>query len=237
MFAHIGKIGVVWMGIFVGVLCVNSAWAEEKTPPPNPYANVQILVETFLVEVPVSALAERGVNPISAGSEGITIAKLAACLMNESAKVVSGVKVSARQNEEGVSKESRTIHYKQINKSVAMVDKKPVTGVDVRYLAHDFGKQLSVHPIIRPDQSIIVSYDYNESGAIPDLNHYDPNDNAPPGRYAYTWKGRLSLVSGQPVIAGATQNKDSVVFLILTATAPDMPEVKPEQTEVVPVSN
>jgi hypothetical protein len=212
------------------VCCAGVVWAEEKAaPPPDPYANVQILVEAFVVEVSTAGLQEVGVNPISEGSEGITIAKLAACLMNESAKVVSGVKVSVRQNGEGASKESRTIYYKQINKSTAMVDKKPVTGIDVRYSAHDFGKQLSVRPIIRPDRSITVGYDYKESGAMPDLNHYDPNDNTPPSRYAYTWEGRLSLVSGQPVIAGATQNKDSVVFLILTATAQNMPEVKQEE--------
>jgi hypothetical protein len=235
----INKSGVVWAGILICVCCARVVWAEEKAaPPPDPYANVRILVEAFVVEVSTAGLQDVGVNPIGAGTDGITVAKLAACLMNESANVISGAKVSAKQNEKGTSKENRTIIYKQINKSTAMViDGKPVTGIGVRYSDYDFIKQLSVSPVIRPDRSIAVGYSYEEGGVTPDVEHYDPNDETPPSRYAYSWDGRLSLVSGHPVIAGAAQNKDRVVFLILTATVQNMPEVKQEQADIVPSPN
>jgi len=217
--------------IFISAFCVNSLWAEEKAaPPPDPYANAQVLVEAFVVEVNTAGLQEVGVNPISQGPDGITIAKLAACLQKDkSAKVISGVKVSVRQNEEGSSEEGRTIYYKRTNKSVTIVDNKPVTSVSVQFSPYDFNKHLGTRAIIQPDKSIVVEYDYGEHGVTPDLMHYDPNDGTLPNNYSYQWRGRLSLTSGKPAIVGATQNENRVVFLVLTATAQNMPEAKQEQ--------
>lgn len=238
MSSNIGKYGVVFICIIIGVLYVNSVWAEEKAaPPPDPYANAQILIEAFVVEVSTAGLQDVGVNPIGAGPEGITIARLAACLMNESAKVISGVKVAVRQRSEATAKEQKTSYYKQIKKTVAMSNNVPVTNTNTQYSAYDFGKSLRALTSFQPDCSIRVEYEYNESGVTPDVEHYDPNDETPPSRYGYNWKGVLSLASGEPTIVGATQNKDSVIFLILTATVQDMPEVKHEQPDIASPSN
>jgi len=194
MSVRINKTGVVWAGILICVCCAGVVRAEEKAaPPPDPYANAQILVEAFVVEVPTSAMAEMGISPIGQGSDGITVAKLGACLVSdEGARVVSGAKVSVRQNEDGRSEERKTIYYKQTRKNVTMVDNKPVTSVSVQFSPYEFNKHLGTRAIIQPEKSIVVEYSYEESGVIPDIKHYDPNDNTPPNTYSYQWRGRFS---------------------------------------------
>ncbi|MBM4102544.1 MAG: hypothetical protein FJ263_00635 [Planctomycetes bacterium] len=239
MSVRTNKSGVVWAGILICVCCAGVAWAEEKSaPPPDPYANVQILVEAFVVEVPTSAMAEIGISPIGQGSDGITVAKLGACLVSdEGAQVISGMKVAVRQRSGATAKEQKTSYYKHIKKIVAMSNNVPVTSTSIQHSAYDFGKSLRALTSFQPDCSIRVEYEYNESGVTPDVEHYDPNDETPPSRYGYNWEGVLSLASGEPTIAGATQNKDSVIFLILTATAQNMPEVKQAEPDTAVPSN
>jgi len=66
----------------------------------------------------------------------------------------------------------------------------------------------------------------------PDINHYDPNDAAPPNPYNYNWQSQLVLAPGKPVIAGAIQNQDHVIFLVLTATIQNLPEAKQEKSNM-----
>jgi hypothetical protein len=190
------------------------------------------------VEVPTSAMAEMGISPIGQGSDGITVAKLGACLVSdEGARVISGAKASVRQNEEGMSEERKTIYYKRTNKNVTIVDNKPMTNISFQFSPYEFNKHLGTRAIIQPEKSIIVEYNYEESGVMPDIKHYDPNDNTPPNTYSCQWQGRLSLASGKPVIAGAMQNDSGIVFLILTATAQNMPEVKQETSNTAASTN
>jgi hypothetical protein len=228
MSSHINKSGVIYVCILIAICCVGPVLAEEKAPPPpDPYINAQILVEAFVVLVPTQTLADIGIHPIGQGSDDMTISKLAAFLVNDSAHVISGAKTSVKQNEEGATKEEKTIYYNRIHNNMAIVNKTPVTSVDIEYSPQKFEKHFSISAIIKSNCFISVKYGYRELGVTPDIQHYDPNDASPLGRYEYSWGGRISLLSGQPVIAGAIQNSNSVVFLVLTATTQNMPDAKP----------
>lgn len=215
MSEYTSKNGVVFVCIAASVLFVSSLWAEETSPPPDPYADAQALVEAFVVKVSTATLKEMGVDPLGQGSNEVSILKLSACLQKDTAHVVSGAKVFIRQKKNGVSKESKTVYYKS------------VFGSGVTFSPYEFRKELAGSAVIRSDRKVTVEYIYSESGVTPDINHYDPNDAAPTNPYNYSWKSQLVLVPGQPVIAGAIQNQDHVIFLVLTATIQNLPEAKP----------
>ncbi len=242
MSVRINKTGVVWAGILICVCCAGVVRAEEKAapPPPDPYANAQILVEAFVVEVPTSAMAEMGISPIGQGSDGITVAKLGACLVSdEGARVISGAKVSAKQGREGKSQENKRCYLKEMAGTfpVSQKGKPAIEKSGVIFRDYNFSKKLEVSARIISEYTISTEYTYSESGILTDPKNYDPNNFAPPDSYSYDWEGILSLSSGKPVIAGAAQNKDRVVFLILTATVQDMPEVKQKQADIAAPSN
>jgi hypothetical protein len=219
--------------ILMAICSIGLTWAEEKTPPPpDPYADTQILVEAFIVKANTASLKEIGVDLLGQGPDGISILKLAACLQKETAQVVSGAKVTAKQARQGKTRDDKRIYLKQINKSIVAPKQgdpagKPIESVSIQYRDYDFGKTLEVFAKILSETAILTEYKYLENGILTDPKNYDPNNAPPPDTYKYSWEGSLSLCPGKPVIAGASQNKDSVIFLVLTATAQNMPEAKP----------
>jgi hypothetical protein len=220
--------------IFVCVLCVDSVWAEEKSPPPDPYADAQTLVEAFVVKVSTATLKEMGVDPLGQGSNETSILKLAACLQKDTAHVISGAKVAVKQSKEGVTRDEKCIHLKEVN--AVMIPNPgnsagtPFESLNIQYRDYNFGKTLEVSAKILSETAILTEYDYQEHGYLIDPKNYDPNNAPPADSYTYSWNGVLSICPGKPVIAGGSQNKDSVVFLVLTATAQNLSEIKQEKS-------
>jgi len=66
---------------------------------------------------------------------------------------------------------------------------------------------------VRPAGEILMSFDFNEST----YRNIPSTDDAPTNAINREWSGTVNLNAGQPVIAGATQNQETTVFLIISA--------------------
>ena len=166
------------------------------------YENSSVLVEAFMVQVSTEALVEVGVNPISQSPENISILKIIACLDDaQKAEILSGAKVNCRNNNESEIRNEDRIYIKI------------GTGDTFHFESYSSGRALTASPRIQLDGRIQLEASYSDT--IITLNE-DPA--APPAQASYDWSGVLTLKTGIPAIAGATQNDDTVTFLILTAT-------------------
>jgi hypothetical protein len=214
--------------ILIGIFCFSTVWAEEqktrrvtlrdpktgktvtKQMPvapkeSDPYENTSVLVEAFMVRVSTEALAEVGVKSIGQSPEGISILKILACLDDiKKAEVISGAKVNCQHNNEsGVKKEDRIYIKRESGNSIDLEQ-------------YSSGKTFKVMPRIKADRNIRLEAAYS------DLIIIENEDEAiPPTQINYDWNGVLVVKSGIPIIAGATQNRNSATILILTATIQD----------------
>ena len=208
--------------LLIGIFYFSTVWAEERTITTrdpktgrtitkkvevaekqlDPYEDMSVLVEAFMVRVSAEVLAEVGVNPIGQAPEGISILKILACLDNpEKAEVISAAKVNCRHNNESrVKKEDRFYIKRELEGSVELKQ-------------YSSGKTFEVMPRIQPEGSIRLEAAYSDLIII---ENEDPM--IPPAETTYDWSGALALQSGIPAIAGAAQDDDMVIFLILTAT-------------------
>lgn len=180
----------------------------------DPYENTSVLVEAFMVRVSTEALAEVGVNSIGQAPESISILKILSCLDDpEKAEVISGAKVAARNKNQAVSKNSETFYIKR----ESVNNDSPIDEKSVTFDPYSSGKNFTVIPRIQPDGTIRLEATYSDTGII-------ENDDRtiPPVQLRYDWSGVLSMESGIPMIAGASQNNDTMTFLILTATIQDI---------------
>jgi hypothetical protein len=239
------KIGVLWVCVILSIVCVTVLRAEpeckavQQTKPAansaeqiaayeavvasyntqeaakeTPYADAQIMVEAFVVEVTTEGLKALGVSPLGQTPDGISIAKLTDCLMQgDNAKVISGAKVTAKQGELGTAKEEKVIYHKYTRKNFAGGTEM----MDVSFVDFKLNKLLNTKARIESCNLVSLEYNYQENGVQFD-NDDDPNYPSPPTQYTYNWTGQLSLQHGKPKIVAAVQNKDNVVFLVLTAT-------------------
>ena len=201
--------------VLVGMCCLGTAFCEAKTEKqPDPFENTSVLVEVFMVRVSTEALAEAGVNPIGQSPEGISILKILACLEDpEKAEVVSGAKVTASQNDKSQIRNKKCFPVKtEINRTRPGPQGLAETK-DITFNEYESGSSLSVVPRIQPEGSIGLEVAYSYNGIIE-----NEDTMTPPTIISYDWSGVLVLRSGVPAIASATQDDESVTFLILAAT-------------------
>ena len=197
--------------LLVGAFCLGTAYCgdvavREVAKKVDPYANTSILIEAFVVTVPMEALAEAGVHEIGQSPDGVSILKILWCLREaEMGEVVSGAKLMVGNSSRSESSSNETFYIKSAP---------PRKGT--QFHQYSSGIVFSSSCAIKTDKSIRVHYDYSESG-IDDAEEGD----IPPSTFSYTWSGFLSLKSGEPVIAGAMQNDETATFFILTATIQD----------------
>lgn len=204
--------------LLIGVCCLGTAFCEGKVEKqPDPFENTSVLVEAFMVRVSTEALVEAGVNPIGQSPEGISIAKILSCLEDpEKAEVISGAKVMARNNEHSESSNKETFCIKTENVNTMQTPQGPVETKDIQFNEYSSGKTFTAVPLIRTEESIRLEATYSYFGFIE-----NEDQTIPPTRISYDWSGVLVLRSGVPAIASATQDDETVTFLILTATIQD----------------
>jgi hypothetical protein len=191
-------------------------WGEAGETQADPYENISVLVEAFLVRVSTEALAEVGVNPIGQSPEGISVLKILSCLDDvEEGEVISGSKLMTRHGSRSGMSNRDTFYIKREKINIRQTPEGPLETKDVRFESYESGVRFEVNPRVQED-GIWLNYEYSDSGV-------DENEDemSPPDMFGYDWEGNLSVRSGQPIIAGAAQNEDSVTFLILTATIQD----------------
>jgi len=186
------------------------AQAKQAGMIENPYQNVCVLVEAFVVEVDLSELYKQGVSPIGQKPDSVSVENILKCLdTKDIAQVTTGVKVAIQSDQRGEAKITETIYKKR---QVAVPGGRKVSG-PVSYRNYDIGKTFNTIASVHPSGEIFVSFDFVEST----FRNITSTDETPPNTINREWSGKVNLQAGRPAIAGATQNEDTAVFLILCA--------------------
>ena len=181
--------------------------AEAQTKIENPYKDVCVLVEAFVVEVDLSGLYKQGVSPIGQKPDSVSVENILKCLdAKDIAQVTTGVKVAVPSGHNGKAKIRETI------RKIPVPNGRKVPGT-VRYTNYDISKTLGATASIRPSGEILISFDFSEST----FGNMPSTDDTPPNTIKREWSGAVNLHAGRPAIVGATQNEDIAVFLILCA--------------------
>lgn len=190
------------------------AQAKQAVKTENPHQDTCVLVEAFVVEVDLSSLYKQGVSPIGQKPDSVSVDNILKCLdAKDIAQVTTGVKVVILSGQHGEAKIKETI-YVERQTAVPSGRRAPV---NVRYANYDIGKTFGVMASVRPGGEILVSFDFIEST----YRNVTSTDETPPNTMSREWSGAVNLHAGRPAIAGATQNEETAVFLVLCADIKD----------------
>lgn len=182
-----------------------TAGQRRGAPPDSPGQSVTVLVEAFVVEVDLAALAELGVSPIGQAPHAVSVKNVLECLGEGQASVIAGAKAAVQCNDRSSGVEAtRTTYTEQLAPAP-----KPVR----RYLSRDSGQKFVVDARTPDGQSVAVDYTYACSVFEP----APEADGRPRDHTDWEWSGRIGLALGTPAIAAATQSRENAVFLIFVA--------------------
>jgi hypothetical protein len=183
------------------------AQAKQAPKADDPYQNMCVLTEAFVVEVDLSELYKQGVSPIGQKPNSVSVENILKCLdARDIAQVTTGVKVAVPSGHHGEAKIRETI------RKIPVPSGRKVPG-PVRYTNYEIGKTFRATASVRPDGEILMSFDFSETT----YRNIPSTDETPPNAISREWSGTVNLKAGRPAIAGATQNEETAVFLILSA--------------------
>lgn len=186
------------------------AQAKQAGKAEDPHQDACVLVEAFVVEVNLSELYKQGVSPIGRKPNSVSVENILKCLGGKDiAQVTTGIKVAILSGQRGDAKITETIY---VERQVVVPSGRKVSGA-VHYANYDIGKTFRATASVRPSGEILVSFDFSEST----YRNLISTDETPPNTVNREWSGTVNLHAGWPVIAGATQNEETSVFLILCA--------------------
>jgi hypothetical protein len=174
------------------------------------YRDSRILIEAFVVEVKLGSLYELGVSPIGERPNSASVENILQCLRDSNnAKVITGAKLAVRQNERGSIQQQRIQHVESEHAvkgrgGAATTTKKVVD-------AYKADMKFSAEAFAIPADKIVIGYEFKQSGFV--LS----GKSLPPDMVNRQWSGRVCLEAGRSSIAGATQNEQTGVFLVLCA--------------------
>ncbi len=184
--------------------------SEEQ--PPDPYANVAVLVEAFVVQVDLSALYDMGVSPLGQQPHAVSVEDLLECLKDpDKAIVLTGAKtMGSHRHLKGQTRQEETTYRprtKVINTSQGPRD-------TVEYRPYENGQSFQAEPMILSENAVHLRYGFSYSGL---RGEQQANSEVPPNNVSWSWEGMVSVTAGEPAIVGASQDQNNAVFLILTA--------------------
>jgi len=183
------------------------AQAQQTGKAEEPRQDTCVLVEAFVVEVDLSALYKQGVSPIGQKPDSVSVENILKCLdARDIAQVTTGVKVAVPSGHHGKAKIKETI------RKIPVPNGRKVVG-PVRYTNYEIGKTFGATASIRPGGEILMSFDFSETT----YRNIPSTDETPPNAISREWSGTVNLYAGRPAIAGATQNEETAVFLIICA--------------------
>ena len=183
------------------------AQAQQAPKAQEQHQNICVLVEAFVVEVDLSELYEQGVSPIGQKPNAVSIENILKCLdASDIAQVTTGIKVAVPSGHRGEAKIRETIQQ------IPVPNSRKTPG-PVRYLKYEIGKTFRATASVQSNSEIVMSFDFSEST----YRNIPSTDETPPNAISREWSGTVNLYAGQPAIAGATQNEETAVFLILCA--------------------
>lgn len=196
----------------LGVLCLlgaspNLPARSRPGQEPSPTAALEggsMLVEAFVVEVNLPALAKLGVSPIGQPPHAVTVADVLKCLDTGQATVIDGGKIAAQAKSRASTRARRTTYIRR-EKGAS----------EVSYSPYESGGQLSaaVEPV--SETSVSVGFTFTSARFV----QADRAADVPPNTESWEWSGAIDLDPGVPQIAAASQGRQTAVFLLLTANA------------------
>lgn len=187
------------------------AQAKQAGKAQDPHQDVCVLVEAFIVEVDLSELYKQGVSPIGQKPDSVSTENILKCLEADNmTQVTTGVKVAVPSGHHGTAKIRETI------RKIPVPNGRKVPS-PVRYTNYEIGKAFGATASVSSSGEILVSFDFSEST----FRNVTSTDETPPNTVNREWSGAVKLHAGRPAIAGATQNEETAVFLILCADIKD----------------
>lgn len=209
MFARAkGVLIVVCILIFTLTLMAQRPSVRPGQPPVVQTQPLAALVEAFIVEVNLPALAKLGVSPIGEEPHAVTVPDILKCLGTGQARVVAGAKAACQQGNTEV-RATKTTYIVRETSTPGQTQKD--------YSPYESGKRFSVSTGVAPDNApataILVQFSLEESLFIEKGRASD----VPPDRAMWDWSGSVLLQPGRPEIVAASQDAERAVFLLLTA--------------------
>ncbi len=205
----------------VAVLCIvfmagysTSLKAKGQSSPNNNTEVKQtdecILIEAFVVEVKLDALYKLGVSPIGQKPNSASVENILNCIgAKDMAQVSTGLKVSLQPEKVAEARTSEKVYTAHtVNTSSSRGH-----GISKSYTSHEIGSQFSVLAYIRSHGAIFVNFEFNQNT----FRRTIEDEEAPNNTINMQWSGDAYLEPGEPVIAAATQDEETAVFLVLCA--------------------
>ncbi|MHC4742834.1 MAG: hypothetical protein ACYS8Z_13030 [Planctomycetota bacterium] len=196
-------------GIFLAVCLMGhsagrntAARADRVERAENPYQDSTVLIEAFMVEVPLSQLHDLSLPVISEGSKFASAEQILKCLKKPDAAIVTaGAKLAVVHNQMG------TTHLK----SQQGMYSGPPENRNVNFV--EVGTRLRSSVQITPDGKIHAQLEFQHSN----LEESDATEDFGPLLTERSWSNSISLKPGKPTLAGATHGEEMAQFLIVTA--------------------
>lgn len=196
------------------LLCTLTLMGGRPNMPPRPRSSpgqdpenisdaVAVLVEAFVVEVNLPALAELGVSPIGAEPHAVSVADILKCLQSAQAQVICGSKGASHSDEQTTIQARRTTYVRRETGTPHQVDFNP----------YDSGTHFSVSASAASETVVSVRFRFTHAR----FTQKTQGPDAPPETDSWEWSGSVILEPGEPQIAAATQDSETAVFLLLTA--------------------
>ncbi|MHC4618442.1 MAG: hypothetical protein ACYTEQ_11900 [Planctomycetota bacterium] len=202
----------IWAASTTQAKSARDTHAQAAAQAKDPYEGARILVEAFIVEVNLEALYEAGVSPIGRKPESVSIESILQCLKDKArGRVTAGAKVAVGHNQRG---EMNVEEQRNIKREVPAVGEgRPPGRRRAPYATYSLSKQFSAGASVGEDGKIRVNFEFRQDT----LGTPVSDSNTPPNPISRRWENRVWLEAGRPSIVGATQNEETVVFLILCA--------------------
>lgn len=195
--------------LLIACTCV---WAAPPSKPAPAKGGRKILIEAYIAEVSLEALYKLGVSPIGVKDNLVTIQKIQKCLKDKKTGLVTtGIKVAVSNNEGGQTSEEKTIH---VERSFATKTKSGEEKITTKLEAYKVSIQFGSNAAVLPDGKIKLQYNCSQKA----LEAVFTKTDAPPTIVERKWSSSVTLSPGKPTIVGASQGKDTAVFLIINAS-------------------
>jgi len=172
--------------------------SPQPKPPEEPHKDSVVILEAYMVQVRLSALYSLDVPVISQGCNSVSTEHILKLLKStDAAQVTAGAKLTLAQ-----AKKAKTASTAHQGIYTGPPEKRRVEYVEV-------GTSFNAVAEIQPERKISVTLEFEhrsrEQGDV---------DSALVER---SWSTHVCLKPGKPTIVGATQDKNTAAFLIITA--------------------
>lgn len=174
-----------------------------------------ILVEAFVVEVKLDALYKLGVSPIGQKPNAVSVENILHCLGGkDKAQVSTGLKVSLKPELSGETATTETVYVQRLVNapgSRRVDSRSPMVSKSFR--SHEISRRIKTGASIGSNGMILVGFTFDENT----YREITTDDETPDNTISRQWSGAAYLEPGEPAIVGATQDKETAVFLVLCA--------------------